>query len=91
MTIKIKHNIKREGCTLSGQILDCNFISGFRGNIKTIIINGFYLKSFIYPELRLKDFYIWGYKDEHDMQMISYTYPSEKDAQDMLDFINRFT
>lgn len=90
MKIKIKHNIKRDGCTLSGQILYCQFLVGERGNFPTVNIGKFYLGSLFKPELSLKDFFVWGHVKANDLQKICYNYPSEKDAQDMLDFINTF-
>lgn len=93
MTIIIKHNIKREGCTLSGQILDCQFLDGAeRGDGVDYYDDkiNLLLTSCGEPELWRDIFFVWGRLTERDLSPISYTYPTGQAAQDMLDFINTF-
>ena len=94
MKITIKHNIKREGCTLSGQILDCQFLDGaerddrvyyYDKNEKRHLISCGYS-----PELWGNTLFVWAKGKDRDLNMLSYTYPTEQAAQDMLDFINTF-
>ena len=94
MKITIKHNIKREGCILSGQILDCQFLDGaerddrvyyYDKNEKRHLISCGYS-----PELWGNTLFVWAKGKERDLNMLSYTYPTEQAAQDMLDFINTF-
>lgn len=93
MNITIKHNIKREGCTLSGQILDCKFSGGAeRGdNVRYYSKDKeLLLQSSNKPELCRYMFFVWGSCMGTDLNTISYTYPTEQEAQDMLDFLNTF-
>lgn len=93
MKIKIKHNIKRDGCTLSGQILDCQFCGGAKRNDWVDYFSKdekLVLTSCSGPQISDKMVFVWGEKKENDFDTISYTYPTEKKAQDMLDFINTF-
>ena len=94
MKITIKHNIKREGCILSGQILDCQFLDGaerddrvyyYDKNEKRHLISCGYS-----PELWGNTLFVWAKGKERDLNMLSYTYTTEQEAQAMLDFINTF-
>ncbi len=93
MKITIKHNIKREGCTLSGQILDCQFLDGAKRGDGVRYFNKnnkLFLSSVFNSEIDGNKFFVWGSDNRYDLDVISYTYPTEQAAQDMLDFINTF-
>ena len=93
MKIKIKHNIKRDGCTLSGQILDCQFLDGAKRGDGVRYFNKdkkLFLVSIGKPELWISIIFIWGSHTKQDLNILFYTYPTEQAAQDMLDFINTF-
>lgn len=89
--IKIKHNIKRKGCTISGQILDCQF-SGKEERGHAFIKKGkYFIMSAALPQIWKNELWIWGNVKSRDLIEMSYTYSTEQAAQDMLDFINTFT
>lgn len=102
--IKIKHDIKREGCSLKGHILDCKFSNGFhRGDWQEIETGDFKntqegtmpkdyksIGSTNYPKLTKFSLFVWGNEKEKDLWEVFYIYDTEHEAQSMLDFINTF-
>lgn len=91
--MKIKHSITREGCKLSGHILETIFEEGEkRGdwNIHYTKDREYSLRSSTYPELNCDRLFVhWG-SESGDNKEVSYTYKSEKEAQQALDYINEF-
>lgn len=82
--MKIEHNFKREWRTISGQITNVVFDEeNERGRIN----KGFILSSSV-PEIGGYYLYIWGDNKDSDNRTVSYTFPSEMDAQRWLDRLN---
>lgn len=90
--MKLKHTIKRDGCTLSGQIIETIFEGDEkRGDRKDIQVGSFTFVSSVEPELIDESLYVHGYREYWDTQFVQWTYSSEREAQAMLDAINFIT
>lgn len=92
--MKIKHNITRTGRTLSGQILDTIFEEGEeRGDCKAHYNKDktFFIVSMDSPELTHNSICLHWENHNMDLNIVSFTYSSEKQAQKALDYINEFT
>lgn len=92
--MKIRHNITRTWCTLSGQILETIFEEGEkRSDHKEHYSKdkSFLIKSGWFPELTIEKLYVHWCEKENDNQTVSHTYSSESEAQNILDCINEFS
>ena len=92
--MRIRHNIKREGCTLSGQILETIFEEGEeRGDIVNQFTKDkqFYIVSTNFPQLSRNCLYVHWTLSVRDNNKLSYAYPYEQEAQEVLDYINEFS
>lgn len=91
--MKLKHTIKRDGCTLSGRILETIFEGNEkRGDRKYIRVNDIYLiVSVARPYLTYWKVYVHWEDSDYDSEPVSCTYDCEQGAQAMLDAINSIT
>ncbi|MHA1972983.1 MAG: hypothetical protein ACTSW1_08320 [Candidatus Hodarchaeales archaeon] len=91
--MKIKHNIVRDGCNLSGQILDVDFEDIVRGahHMSSCEAEGvFCLRSNKQPQLGDSGLFVWGSNAARDYDVVSCSYDSPEQAQQVLDYINEF-
>ena len=92
--MKIRHNIKQDGCTLSGQILETIFEEGGkRGDNNSCYSSD---KEFLFisasvPQLQNSILYVWGDISNRDGIQVSYTYDTPEEAKNALEHINEFT
>ena len=92
--MRIKHSISRQGCTLSGQILETIFEEGEeRGYWKIYCTKDkeFYFMSYILPILYSDGLCVHWDRASQDNNYIKQYYPSEQEAQQVLDYINEFS
>jgi len=91
----IKHNLKiqEDGLTIKGQILDvewgefnrdCGYIVGKYGSL-------FSIESMDCPELHSDILFVFGEEKSEDLKIISYTYKSKEEAENMMNFINKYS
>ena len=93
-TMKIKHNIKRNGRKLEGYILETYFEDWEkRWDRKDFHSSdwNFSLKSADFPELYFLTLFVFWKEEEKDNELVSYTYDTEQEAQRILDYINEFS
>ncbi len=91
--MKIKHNITRKGCTLSGHILETIFEEGEKpGDFKEHRTKDkrFYICSAGNPFVSDYALYVHWLSSEIKNE-VSFTYLSEQEAQQALDYINEFS
>ena len=94
-TLKIKHTlaIQEDGVTIKWQITDVIWNDNDRNDRYEIRSKkkDHSIESFGKPELRKFNLYVWGLIKEHDKDIISHTYDSPEEAQEMMDFIMEHT
>lgn len=78
---------------MEGQITDVIWNDNRRGDFHHIWNNknSFYVLSWCHPYLYSNDLYVRWKQEDEDNKIISHTYETEKEAQEMLDFINEHT
>lgn len=90
----IKHNIKRDWKTLKWYILDTLFAEGEkRGDWNCHYTKDakFFICSIWNPQISKGKLFVFWRDKTKDNQEVSYTYPTEEEAQRVLDYINEFT
>ena len=87
--LKLKHNLKLEGKTIRGQILDIKWNDQERGDCKNNYNKkkDFYICSANHPELNRLVLFVCGKTKVKDNNTISYTFESEERAKEVYDFI----
>lgn len=94
--MKIKHNLKilKDWVTIKWQILDVLFEElEERGDEENHFTKDwkFYISSSVIPQLYHNSLFVWWDREVEDNKKISYTYSSREEAQQVLDYINKFT
>ena len=88
--MKIRHNIKQDGCTLSGQILETIFEEGGkRGDNNSCYSSDkeFFINSGSVPQLQNSILYVWGDISNRDESQVSYGYDTPEEAKKVLSYI----
>lgn len=91
--MKIRHNIKRVGTKLVGQVLETIFEDGEEiwKCIHSSMDGKFTLRSFGCPELTYNSLYVYGIHNNKNKVIIKFDYESMEMAEKVMRYINEFT